>query len=481
MKFFLSICVFLNLFCSAEELYNLTLEGCINLAKQRSPSAQIAKQEFESGRWKYAAFSASLKPQIGLQSTLPDFTRSINSVVQPDGSVQFTTQNQAYSSLNLSITQEILPLGGSLFATSSLSRIDLFENDHTFFWQASPIVVGINQPLFKFNSLAWSAKTERLNYELSKRKYDEALEDVAIEITRKFFNYYLATVEVEIAAFNTAVNDTIYTISSGRYTVGKIAEDDLLQSELALMDAQTSLEQSRLDMAFAYADLKLAVGLEGQDSLIVLPPEEIPEFQLDTQRVLQFIREHHSSYILNELQNVEAEKNLKRTRSGRFFSANISASLGFNQTADVLGSLYDNPLDRENVTLSLEIPLNQGVANANLLRTLAEREQIRISTENNEQLFEQQSEYTLREFELLKRQLVIAARADTVANLQFKVAKNRYLIGKIDITNLFYAQRGKDSARRTFFQTLKKFWISYYEIRKLAHYDFSAERPLGKN
>ncbi len=481
MKYIFPLILLLTSLLPAGRIYTLTLEGCVNLAKQQGPSAQIAKQEYQSGNWQYSAFRASLKPQFGFTATVPDFKRSINSVLQPDGSVQFLTQNQAYSNLNFSIAQNILPTGGSLFATSSLSRIDLLEDVHTFYWQASPVVIGLNQPLFTFNSLAWSAKTESLSYELSKRKYTEAIEDVSIEITQRFFNYYLDTIELQIAAFNSAVNDTIYTISSGRYKVGKIAEDDLLQSELALMNARTSLEQSELDMDFAYADLKLAMGLAPNDSLIIIPQIELPVLELDAIKIMQLIKANHSIYVSNELQNTQAQKSVKQSKSGRFFSANLSASIGFNQTADAFDNLYDNPLDQENITLSLDIPLNHGISNANLLKSRADRERIRIMTDNGEHLFEQQSEYTLLEFELLKRQLGIAARADTVANLQFKVAKNRYLIGKIDITNLFYAQREKDSARRDYYQTLRKLWTRYYEIRKLSHYDFANKRTFDQD
>ena len=48
---------------------------------------------------------------------------------------------------------------------------------------------------------------------------------------------------------------------------------------------------------------------------------------------------------------------------------------------------------------------------------------------------------------LLQFQVGISAKADTMAQRRFEVSKDRYLIGKIDVTNLFLAQNEKDSAK----------------------------------
>jgi len=58
------------------------------------------------------------------------------------------------------------------------------------------------------------------------------------------------------------------------------------------------------------------------------------------------------------------------------------------------------------------------------------------------------------------------------------VAKNRYLIGKTNITSLFTAQSEKDSARRQYHQTLKNYWIAYFNLRRLTLYDFARHQSL---
>jgi len=61
---------------------------------------------------------------------------------------------------------------------------------------------------------------------------------------------------------------------------------------------------------------------------------------------------------------------------------------------------------------------------------------------------------------------------------QDEIAQNRYLIGKIYITNLNIALREKDDAKRSYLQALKSFWTAYYDLRRLTLYDFANKRLL---
>ena len=76
------------------------------------------------------------------------------------------------------------------------------------------------------------------------------------------------------------------------------------------------------------------------------------------------------------------------------------------------------------------------------------------------------------------RNLMVSAKADTVASKRFEVAYNRYVIGKIDIDNLYIAQNDKDQALQQYVQALRGYWPAYYRLRQLTLYDFAAGRPI---
>lgn len=71
-------------------------------AQTTSPEAKVLEMSNEQNGYNQNLQLATLKPNLSLTSNLPGFTRSINSITQPDGSLKFQTQSQAYSSLGIS-------------------------------------------------------------------------------------------------------------------------------------------------------------------------------------------------------------------------------------------------------------------------------------------------------------------------------------------------------------------------------------------
>ena len=57
---------------------------------------------------------------------------------------------------------------------------------------------------------------------------------------------------------------------------------------------------------------------------------------------------------------------------------------------------------------------------------------------------------------------------------RFEVAYNRYVIGRIDMDNLYLAQNEKNQALSQYLQSLRGFWLSYYRLRRVTLYDFAA-------
>jgi outer membrane protein TolC len=78
-----------------------------------------------------------------------------------------------------------------------------------------------------------------------------------------------------------------------------------------------------------------------------------------------------------------------------------------------------------------------------------------------------------------QRNLVLAAKADTVSEKQFEVARNRYIIGKISNTDLYNAQNDKDAAVLSYVQALRSYWTSYYHLRRATLYDFATKQELA--
>jgi outer membrane protein TolC len=80
---------------------------------------------------------------------------------------------------------------------------------------------------------------------------------------------------------------------------------------------------------------------------------------------------------------------------------------------------------------------------------------------------------------MYRRKVALAAKADTVAQKRYDITVKRYLIGKIDITDLNIAVQEKDRARQDYFRALGDFWNSWLELRRKTLYDFEKNKSIA--
>jgi outer membrane protein TolC len=453
---------------------SLTLRDAIVMAQERGLAGNAARNAREAARWRPRAFSARRLPQLSLSGQLPDYNRAIIPVLQPGGETQFRTQSQTTSSLNLQLTQVVPLTGGRVFLSSGLTRVDQNGSGLGRLWQSTPFQIGIQQDLFRPNELAWDGREQSLDDEIAERQYLEAREDVAIATATAFFDVYAARLTLENATANVAVNDTLYTLSKGRYQVGKIGENDLLQSELALLRARTSLDGARLDYSRAMAALRLLLEVPADSDFAIAAPVDVPVMSVDTAVAVAEALRNRSQMASFDLQKLQAERRVNAARLDNGFGATVTAMAGFNQTAPLLNDAYQSLLDQQALTVSVSMPLVQwGARHAEIEAARADKRRVENTTEQSRQQAAQEAHFAALEFTQAARILQISAKADTVGSKRFEVAKNRYVIGKIGISDLYIAQSEKDSALQSYVQALRGYWLSYYRLRRLTLYDFA--------
>ncbi len=464
---------------TAQQVQKLTLDESIAIAKDNSPLARAAKYALVASKWRYRSFRADLLPELVASGDIPNYSFG-QTTITTEGGTQYFELRQSDANLSLSVNQSILPTGGTLSLSSGLSRLGIFRGEDNYGWQSTPIEVGLRQPLFQFNNLKWRNKTEPLRYKIAEKKFVEDMEDIAYTVTQNFFDLLLAKINVEVADFNVAVNDSIYNISKGRFEVGNIAENELLQSELGLRNAEADLTTAGLAYERILENFKALLGIPDVDEIEILAPEFAPDVKVDVDKAQELARENNSRSLEFELSEVQANQEYDRATKQSGFSANIQASYGMNKVDEDFGNLYNDPLNnRQFFTVGFQIPIfNWGKQRAEI-RSARNLQQETANTIAYQRLqFELDVRSTVREFSLLKQQVEIAAISNDIGERRYDVSKNRYLIGKIDITNLFIAQNEKDSAQRSYIQALRNYWTGYYNLRRLTLYDFEQDLPI---
>ncbi len=462
---------------SAQTEYHL--EDILRLAHGQSLAQKKVDNSFENRFWQYNSFKKQFLPKMVFQGTLPDFNVGLSKVIQPDGTISFERTSQVNSSANLRINQPIKWTGGNLFFSSNLMRVDWLGNSPYTSYRTNPFYIGISQPIMKFNSYKWSQKIEPLLYEEAKRMSVEQSEDVSIQASQLFFNVLSNLSKLQIAKLNKENSDTLYKISQGRYEIGKIAENELLQMELTALNAEKTLAQSVLDVQISEQALKTFLKIPYSQPLPLKIDTVLPLDKIDVQRVVDLAKQHRSEYIAYQRRLLESQRELDRVKKNNRLNADLFAAYGLTQTAPTFDQGYLNPLDKEQVNLGIKIPIyNWGLSRSNIKQQQANTELMQNQIEQDKKNFEQNVFITASQFNIMSQQVVIAQKAMEVAKKRYEVSKQRYLIGKSDIFTFNNSLKERNSAIATYYQTLASYWTSFYNIRKLTHYDFVNQKEI---
>ena len=456
----------------------LTLERAVQLAQEQGYQGRAALAARDAARFRDRAFYAGFLPRLSVGGTLPRYNRAIIPVVQPDGSTLFRPQNQTDADLTASVTQR-LPTGGDLFVQSSLATFSISGDQSVHTWSSTPVSLGIRQSLFQPNTYALDRRERPIVTDLAERQYLAAREELAGQTTNLFFDVYSAGVALRNATANAAVNDTLYTLNKGRFEVGKIGENDLLQSELALLRARTAADAAKLEYSRAEAALRLAINLPEPAPLNLVIPVGTPEYVPDTAVAVTQAARNGASAVSVALNTVQADRRVSEAKLNNGFNATLQASIGFNATASDVGLAYQNLLQARQATVSVELPLFTWGSGSNAVKAAeSDREQVANLGHSTIEQAAQSARFAALQLPLARRNLALSAKADTVAAKRFEVAYNRYVIGRIAIDNLYLAQSEKDQASVQYLQALRGYWLAHYRLRALTLYDFQTGKQI---
>lgn len=453
---------------------NYSLDDIIARAKGESPMSKQAETRKENRFWQYKFYKSNYNPQLRLNGSAPgirngNYRNNIGS---------FTTIDQISPSVSLGLEQPLFFTGGNISVNSNLDYLK--NNGSAAFeqWSNSLVNIRLQQPLFSFNQLAWDRKTEPLKYEESKRSYVEEMELVSSRAVQTFFSYLDAQINSQIAKYNLANNDTISKIEEGRYNIGTTSKDKLLQVKLQLLRSRQDVMQAQLDLQTAELELQIFAGFSDSEQFSFSLPEEIPNFDINMDKALEYAKAYRSDFIAFERRRLESEREVSRAKSQRF-TVNLDASYGLNKLDQTLEQSYKNPDELRVIDVSFSVPImDWGRNKARMKTAIANKKLNDYIIEQDKRTFEQEIITLVRRFEVLRSQVEITQESDNVAQERYTVAQNRYLIGKIDITNLNIALTEKDNSKRSYVNALKSLWTAYYDLRRLTLYDFANDRLL---
>jgi outer membrane protein TolC len=382
---------------------------------------------------------------------------------------------------NLSLNQNIAFTGGTLFLQSGIQRLDILDNK-TSSYQTTPVIIGYEQSLLGYNYLRWDQKIEPLRFEEAKRAYVETMELVSANATLKFFNLAKAQTNLKIAVFNYAQADTLYTFAQGRYNIGTITENEMLQLEINRLTEESNMLNAQIDVDDCMQDLRAYLGISEAVDIIVKVDEDIPPFTVNLSLALQLASDNSPEILSMQRRKLESESLIARAKASAGLKADVYAQLGLTQTSAELSTAYQNPLNQQYVELGIRFPiLDWGRGKGQVRVAQSRRDMVFTQEEQNLSNFEQNIQKVVKQFNLQTGKVAIAAKTDRTAERRNEVARRLYILGQSTILDLNASILEKDAAKRNYINALYNYWSLYYTLRSLTLYDFEKDIPLTED
>jgi outer membrane protein TolC len=479
---FLLLTIFVNAVAQQlEEItLNLTLDQAIDLAQKQSIESFKNKNMYLSRYWEFRSYKAQNLPSLGLSSTPFDYSKSNKlQYNSKDSTESFVPSEMLNSGINLSLKQNITATGAVISANSNFMRIDNFQQNLVSL-STTPISIAITQPINGYNSFRWNSRIEPVKFEIAKREFIQSIEDISIVATENFFQLVSAEINLNIAETNYHNADTLYRIAKGRFEIGTVTQDELLDFELGLLNSKIELTKSKLNLQQSKFTLNNFLGLEKNVSIKCIVPYKIENNDLEIDNVMALAIENNPQVLGFNQQLLEANRKIAETRGSSGLAASVKGNFGIERHGDLIEEVYQPPFDEQRgLSVSFTLPIiDWGKRKGDIMVAKSDRDVVEATIKQGRIEFEQNVFQQVMEFNLQDEQVAIAYKADTIAQMGYEVTKQRFLIGKIDVIKLNAARNSLGAARRNSVDALRRYWNNYYTMRRLTLYDFEQNISL---
>ncbi len=452
---------------------SLTLRQAIQLAKEQSAEARMAKLSFLGNYWSYRSYKAELLPSLRVYGDLGEYNRSIVEVRDPNsGKLSYVENNSLNNSLHLSLEQNIVFLGGKLSFNSRLSRLDQFRYDKTTYY-SNPFTFNYTQPLRAFNELKWKKKTEPLEYEKAKKKYLETMQSITLRTNLLFFSVLTSQSNYRKSLETYKDRKRLFEIAKKRNKLGTTGKSELLQLELSLLNSEMAINTQKLSLENQLFSFSTYLGLKTNKVIELIDPGEVPNIEIKVSSVEEKAVNNSSYSLKRKLTLLNSEKELARAKSLKGLQADLHANLGFSQTGEEIHDAYTNLINKEVVGFRLSMPIfDWGMSKGKVRMAKARLDVVKAQLDIEEMEFLQNIRTTVIKFNNQAKQCNISVRARDIAKERYQITKKRFENATVTVTELNTAQNEMDNAQYEFINQLRIFWNLYYEIQKLTLFDY---------
>lgn len=472
---FLALC--LNVPAQTDTI-RISLADAIARARSHSVDASAALNELRSAYWQYRTYRAELLPEISFNGTIPAYSKRYSSYQESDGSYRFVPNDNLQLSGELSLSQRIWFTGGTLSLRSSLDYMRQLSGDKYNNFMSIPVALTLQQPLFAANDIKWKRRIEPVRYAEARARFMSETEEVAMEAIRLFFNVLMAADKLACSRQNLDNARKLYEVAQAKRRMGQISENDLLQIELTLLQAQSDVSNDDSDLRSA--SFRLSSFLDFEEGTVIMPlePGRLHDVSVGYAQALDRATENNPFMHNVQRRQLEADYKVAQAK-GAMREVTLFAQVGYTGADRTFGRSYRDLRDNQVVEVGVSIPLvDWGKRRAAVKVAESERE-LAANTLRKETLDFNSNLFILVErFNNQAEQLRLADRASEIAGRRYDTNVETFMIGRISTLDLSDSQANKDSARSRQLEELFYYWYYFYQLRSITLWDFSRNAPI---
>jgi outer membrane protein TolC len=450
----------------------LTLSEAFTIAEEQSLDASVARNLFLNSFWRYRNYKADLLPNVVLEGTLPNLSRSLSSYLKEDGTYGFIKNNTLIENMGISVNQNIALTGGTLSLQSQLQRIDNL-GEHTTGYMSVPFSVTLQQPLFNAKTLKWAMRIEPEKYKEALQQYQVNMENVYLNVINYYFDLLLATVNLDIAEMNRVNASKLFEIATGKRTLGLISQNDLYQLQLGSINAEAGVISARQAYDSKMLTFRNYLRMENGEALKPVIPQGFRYSDITPEQVTKLAYKNNPLNHNINSRIMEAQMRIDQAKANRGFRADLYVSLGNTGSDLTLPDSYRNLQNREVASLGIRIPiLDWGKGKGGVKLAKSEREVVERQVEQVRLNFDQNIVLSVSQFQNQSQLVNLAQQADSIAQLRYETAFQTFIMGTINVLDINSAQVERDNAKRKYINELYLSWLCYYNIRQITLFDF---------
>ena len=475
---------------SSQNIYNLTLEESISIAKQKSYSMLRLSEDLKIAEYNLKSATSRLKTHIDMTIGAPQYNETIESWKDTTGITYYYPVKEMGYSGSLTINQP-LPTDGNIFISNMLSSSDNIKSNFRSSRLRSRI--GFNQPLnsfYAYNSIKSTLKRAELDYERSNKQYRREELNLVYLVSSAYYNLLSLQKSTEIASLDLERQMEAYEISKNKYAAGLIREVDALQMEVDLAEAQNNHDIAVLNEVSAKNSFIELLGLDLNDSIslnnlldyqiVIIDPVQAVEMALKNRLE---VREQEIQIELQKLNIRQQKANgmIRGSVDAYFERAGIDqqANIGFLQS---IKNLYNNLIDRNSsfgIGLTITIPILDWGENRALVRASESRlKQFTYRKEEVEREIETEVKNLIASTNSNLKRLQVLEKNVSVAEKSFEITRQRFSDGDIDSQSLALERNRLNNAYTSHLRAYINYQLSLADLTRKTFYDFRTQREV---